>query len=51
MEMQEISEFDREWVESTAGREVSDEEILEFLADLERYEESLEISPEIFTGD
>lgn len=44
----EITEFDREWVESICGREVSDMEIVEFLNDLRNYEESLEISPEIF---
>ena len=44
----EITEFDREWVESIAGREVSEMEIKEFLNDLKNYEESLEISPEIY---
>lgn len=48
--MREITDFDREWVSEIAGYKVSDQEVREFLDDLERYEESLEISPEIFTG-
>ena len=49
--MREITDFDREWVSEIAGYKVSDDEVREFMADLDRYEESLEISPEIFTGD
>lgn len=48
--MREITDFDREWVSEIAGYKVSDQEVREFLDDLEQYEESLEISPEIFTG-
>lgn len=49
--MREITDFEREWVSEIAGYKVSDEEVREFMMDLERYEESLEISPELFTGD
>lgn len=48
--MREITDFDREWVSEIAGYKVSDQEVREFLDDLEQYEESLEISPEIYTG-
>jgi len=51
IEMREIIDFDREWVSEIAGYKVSDEEVREFMAELENYEASLEISPEIFTGD
>lgn len=49
--MWEITDFDREWVSEIAGYKVSDQEVREFMAELEAYEESLEISPEIYTGD
>lgn len=49
--MREITDFDREWVSEIAGYKVSDQEVREFLKDLEDYEESLEISPELFGGD
>jgi len=52
--MSEITDFDREWVESIAGCRVSDEEIIEFLRDynswIDSVEESLEISPEIYNA-
>jgi len=43
-----ITDFNREWVESIAGREVTDEEILEFLRELNEYEESLNTPPELY---
>ena len=49
--MREITDFDREWVSEIAGYKVSDQEVREFMADMEEYEESLENSPEIYTGD
>ena len=49
--MRKITDFDREWVSEIAGYKVSDQEVREFMADMEAYEESLEISPEIYTGD
>ena len=46
-----ITEMDREWVASLAGREVSDAEVVEFLADFNNWLDSNEISPEIYSGD
>jgi hypothetical protein len=43
-----VTGFDREWVESIAGRAVTDEEILEFLRELTEYEESLNTPPELY---
>jgi len=39
-EMTEITDGTREWVSSIAGKPVTDEEIIEFLNDLDDYEES-----------
>jgi hypothetical protein len=49
--MREVTEFDFEWVGSIAGREVTLQEVIEFLDDLDNYEASLEISPEVYAGD
>ena len=40
IEMREITDFDREWVSEIAGYEVSDEEIVQFLQDLEDFGDS-----------
>lgn len=45
-----ITEMDREWVASLAGREVSDEEVVEFLVEYNDWLDSNEISPEIYAG-
>ena len=45
-----ITEMDREWVTSLAGREVSDEEVVEFLVEYNDWLDSNEISPEIYAG-
>ena len=44
----EVTDFHREWFEEIAGYEVSDEEIVQFLQDLEDYGDSLDDSPEIY---
>jgi len=52
--MREITDFDREWVSEIAGRDVSDEEVAEFLKDynewIDEQEASHEISPDIYGG-
>ena len=45
-----ITEMDREWVASLAGREVSDAEVVEFLVEYNDWLDSNEISPEIYAG-
>jgi hypothetical protein len=55
MDEMEIGTATREWVEGIAGQALTNEEINQFLKDyndwLDIQEESLEISPEIYTGD
>lgn len=46
----EISEMDREWVASMAGRKVTDQEIKEFLVEWNSWLDSLDDSPEIYGG-
>lgn len=50
MEITEITDFDREWVRDMAGRDVLDQEVVEFLRDFNNWLDSQEISPEIFSG-
>lgn len=47
----EISDMNREWVASMAGREVTDQEVQEFLVEWNNWLDSNEISPEIYAGD
>ena len=47
----EISDMNREWVASMAGREVTDQEVQEFLVEWNNWLDSNEISPEIYSGD
>lgn len=44
----EITDFDREWVESIAGRKVSDQEIIQFKQDLNDYLSQIDDDPEIY---
>ena len=50
----EIGMSVRDWVEEIAGYKVSDEEVVQFLKDyndwIDAHEQSLEISPEIYSG-
>lgn len=50
MEIAEITDFDREWVREMAGRDVLDQEVVEFLRDFNNWLDSQEISPAIFSG-
>jgi len=46
----EISDMNREWVASMAGREVTDQEVQEFLVEWNNWLDSLDDSSEIYGG-
>ena len=49
--MLEVTDFDREWFKNTTNQEGTDQEIFRFLEEINRYESSLEISPELYSGE